>query len=206
MKVEQIASLFRRLVDDPDTTAFPSSAVADALQQGYREFRDLVSNMRPDQYVQSYTTTSPTKTLDLNNVLFGATPTQPRALRIVRVLQDGYEIPARGSTTALEHEYDGWALKGRVLTFGTAPGNIQIDYIPADTINWAAGIIPASNIYVDDLESHHDIIALLACRQYYALDFAENPVVQAQLSKRLNDLKAFLTAQQGDSYRYVQEA
>lgn len=48
--------------------------------------------------------------------------------------------------------------------------------------------------YIDDLSEFHDLIALLAYRQYAIKDFATNPVLEAHRTERIEDLKDFFAS------------
>lgn len=53
---------------------------------------------------------------------------------------------------------------------------------------------PANARFIDDLSEFHDIIALLAYRQYAIKDFATNPVLEAHRTERIEDLKDFFAS------------
>lgn len=215
--VSEIAQYFRRLVDDQDTTFLTQADVAQALQLGYAQFRELVASHQPDILQAAYQATVPNSfTLDLNNILFGTTPTQPRCLRILRIQelnQDGSIRRVIRPAGSIEQLRTGgwaalamWTLQGRVLRFNyQCNATIQIVYMPVDTVNWTAGIIPGSNVYIDDLVQYHDLIALFAVQQYAIRDFQMNPGVQVQLDRRLKDFLSFLTStRDGDAARFCQ--
>ena len=215
--VDQLATYFRRLVDDQDQTFYPQDELAQALQLGYQQFRNLVYSHQPDALQATYQATVPGSfTLDLNNVLFGTTPAQPRCMRIVRIQVlngDGsirHIIKPVGSVEQLRTlgwaAVPAWTLQGRTLRFNyQCNDTIQIVYLPQDQINWAAGVVPNSNIYIDDMTEWHDLIALFAVQQYAIKDFQMNPGVQVQLDRRLKDFLSYLSStRDGDAARFVQ--
>ena len=215
--VDQVATYFRRLVDDQDQTFFPQAELAQALQLGYQQFRNLIYSHQPDVLQVTYQVTVPGSfTLDLNNILFGATPTQPRCMRIVRIQvlnSDGSIRHIIKPVGSVEQQralgwgaIPAWTLQGRVLRFNySCSDTIQIVYLPQDQINWAAGVVPGSNAYIDDLTEWHDLIALFAVQQYAIKDFQMNPGIQVQLDRRLKDFHSFLAStRDGDAARFVQ--
>lgn len=216
MYVHEVAQMLRDLADDPDQTFFSDTNLVAALQQGYREFRNLVFKAAPEVYETSYSLNVSGPSAALAGVLFGATPTQTRCLRITRI--------ERVSDTSASATFQGllepassranlysswviprWTLQGTTLLFsGSLTQALRIVYLPADTVNWTAGIITGSNVYIDDLQDFHDLIALLAYKQYAIKDFALNPVLAEQLRIRLQDFSSFLTAgRTGDADRWV---
>jgi hypothetical protein len=215
--VHELATFFRRLVDDQDQTFFPQAEMAQALQLGYQQFRTLVYSHQPDLLQVTYQATVPNSfTLDLNNVLFGTTPTQPRCMRIVRIQVlngDGsirHVIKPVGSVEQLRAlgwgAIPAWTLQGRVLRFNyQCNDTIQIVYLPQDQVNWVAGVVPASNVYIDDMVEYHDLIPLFAVQMYAVKDFQMNPGIQVQLDRRLKDFLSYLTStRDGDAARFVQ--
>tara|TARA_R110000796_G_scaffold69117_2_gene157873 strand:+ start:3898 stop:4644 length:747 start_codon:yes stop_codon:yes gene_type:complete len=76
-------------------------------------------------------------------------------------------------------------------------------YVPADDfmagvagntgVDWATGVIATNDVYIDNLHPYHDLIALLAYKQYAMRDGMMSPVVQQQIVERTNALKHYIT-------------
>jgi hypothetical protein len=205
------------MADDSDQTFFSQAELAQALQIGYQQFRNLVYSHQPDVLQVAYQVTVPnTFVLNLDNVLFGTTPTQPRCMRILRIQSLNQDGSIRrlyrpvGSVEQLQTlnyaATPAWTLQRRELRFNwQCNDTIQIVYLPQDNINWTAGVVPGSNVYVDDLVEWHDLIVLFALQQYAIKDFQMNPATQVQLERRKADFLSYLTStRDGDASRFVQ--
>ena len=73
---------------------------------------------------------------------------------------------------------------------------IRAYYVPQNTttqggINWAADGVGV-NTFVDDLYAFHDVISLLAFKQYQIMDNEVNQALEMQLRSRLDQFSAFL--------------
>lgn len=225
MNALQVAQYMRRLVDDPGIVGFPASLQATMLELAYEEFRQYAPQ---EVWEVSYTPATLTGAfqLDLNNILFGAAPTQTRAMRLTRVQRIdpttgqllNVMLPATsfetlgqigGVTAGISNIFGNakWWLDGRVLRFNLAlTGTIQIWYLPVQTVNWLAAIQPGANVFLDDLPQWHDIIALLAAQQYYIKEGQANPKCDQQLARRLAKMEQFYSeTRSGQGSRYVQE-
>lgn len=224
MNTSELGAYMRVLIDDPGVRAFPYETQAIFVQQAYEQFR----RMLPEESLEiSYTpaTLTGTFTVDLNNILFGQTPTQTRAMRLTRVLQVDPTtgrlmtvlIPAAsfehlgqvsGVGPAIAQGVFGGArfwLDGTTLRFSLMiTGTIQIWYVPVQNIPWTAAIVPGANQYIDDHTAWHDIIALLAAQQYAIKEGQPNPVLNAQLQRRIDEMTAFFSeSRSGKASRWV---
>lgn len=217
MLVEEVYALLRQYIDEPDLTMVNGTTDPVAmLKQGYRQFRALVFKSAPEIYELTYSTTlSNTDTLSLNNILLGATPTSTRAERITRVarVSSGKFSFFYNPVATLEQLYSSsdswhanWLLQGTTLTFSeNVTGDLKVYYLPTDTVDWSTGIVAGSNKFIDDLGEFHDLIALLATRQYAIRDYAINPVIEEQIKIRTKEFVSFLTlGRNGDASRWVQ--
>lgn len=226
MYVDQIYTMMRGLVDDPNRVFFPDATAIVYLQSAYNEFKSKVATAGSEE-VFGLTYQPPlltaAATLNLNNVLFGATPTQTRCQRILRVIEVDATTGAlkRPFEPAVSFEslapisgpvsYRGarvrWYLDGRTLRFSEAvSGTIQIVYMPDDTVDWTGGVVTGSTKYVDDLGQFHDIIAMLAAMLYYSKDASGNPTLEKRLARRLEDMQDFFArGRSGDGSRYVRD-
>lgn len=213
---EQFLSLFRALVDDPDKTFFSNTDVQNALQLGYNEFRRIVTTECPEVYEQIYQVTISTAALNLDTVMFGPTTSQPPCQRISRVEMvdpNGFVTQIIKPVTTIEQLLPNygwqlrWCLQGRILRFNVPViGTVSIQYTPESTLNWATIAVPGSTVYVDDLGQWHDIIVYLAVQQYAIKDWAQNPILQQQLNRRMLQFTRFLgQSRSGDGARWVTE-
>lgn len=210
----EVAQLFRSLVDEPDKTFLGDIEVASYLSQGYADFRRIVTTQNPDIYEDQMTLQVTGSSLNLDGILFGATPVSGSAQRISRVeVVDGSGqfqcllTPAASveQQQPLYNWRNTWYVQKRRMLFANSVDNIlRITYLPEPDINWTTGIVSGSNIYIDDLIQFHDIIALLAMKFYYIKDFSANPQYEQKLAQRIADLREFLTkGRNGDSFRWV---
>ena len=209
MTVDDVAKLFRRYMDEPDQTFVDDAQVVAWLSLAYDDFRAVVVDMAPYVYAQEHVATlSGARTLDLSGVLFG--PAAPASTRLYQLV-DIYRVTSATDTDNvvrrlvpslnLKSAYDGradYALKGAVINFSSeTSGTFRVDYIPEQFIDWTAGIVPGSGVYIDDLNRFHDIIALTAYLQYAVVDSAENQQLLALFSRRQRQLKEYLENRAG---------
>lgn len=217
MLVEEVYSYLRSVIDDPDESFMAVSRYVSALKMGYREFRQNVYRMAPEIYETFVlATVTGVNYYGLNTIILGQTTTSARASRITRVAsydattgRDKFYYDAAGSLEQLMADAGWearWVLQGTVLTFSLPiTDQIKIYYLPADSVDWTGGIVPASNKYIDDLDEWHDLIALMAAKQYQIKDYALNPVLEQQRVDRLKDFRDYLSmGRNGDAYRWVQ--
>lgn len=225
MYVHEIAEYARVIADDPDQVMLSQARLASMLKIAYKQFRQYVP---AEVYEITYqpATLAGVTTLDLNNVLFGSSPTQRRAQRIVRVQvldattgQVQYVMEPVSSYEALGPialyasspfvpAGAKWWLDGRTIRFSTAiSGTIQIVYLPDENVNWTSGVVSGSNVYVDDLDQFHDIIALLAiARSYASADGTLQQAIMNTLNERRIEMQAFFAqSRSGQGSRYVSD-
>lgn len=217
MLVEEVYQLLRGYVDDPDESFMAVAKYVSALKMGYREFRQLVYRHAPEIY-ESYLIVpiAGVNYVGLNTVILGQTTTQARASRITRVAsyesatgRDRSYYDPVGSLEQLwaaESVRGSWILQGTVLTFDRQlTDTLKIYYLPVDSVDWTGGVVTGSNKYIDDLDEYHDLIALMASRQYAIRDYAVNPVLEQQRQDRQKAFADYLTmGRNGDAYRWVQ--
>ena len=217
MYVEEIAEYFRYLADEPDKSFLSDARVAASLRIAYNQFREMVVKQTQEVYEKTYTFTPNGFFTDLNGILFGATPSEGAvAERMCRIsftnTNQGFAafLSPAGSMEQLMTISDyktKWFLQGTVLRYNYSLNNqLQLTYIPESTVNWAAGMVPSSHVFLDNLGQWHDIIALLAYKQYAIADYVDNPVLQQQLAQRIHDFDAFLSrGRSGDASKYVRD-
>jgi hypothetical protein len=209
MMVEEVAALYRRYMDEPDQTFVDNAQMATFLSLAYDDFRSIVVEMDAYVYAASHTVLlASARTLDLTGVLFGAAaPAATKLYQLVDIYAvDSVALPNTvfrrlSPAVNLKSTYDGrtdYGLKGPTLFFSDEySGTIRIDYIPEQNINWAAGVAAGTNVYIDDLNRFHDLIALIAYLQYAIIDSAEQPQLVALLIRRQTQLRAYLEARSG---------
>lgn len=232
MNAGQIAQYMRRLVDDPGMVRLPNSLLATMLEVAYEEFRNLAPwevwerYYAPPLLVGQYN-------VDLDGILFytdaGVAPTEGAvASRLTRVVlvdpntggilgtfqpatswETLGQIPNASAAMLSNYAWTGqrYWLDGKILRFSVpVSGQIQIWYLPTETIDWNAAIAPGANKFVDNLTQFHDIIALLAAEQYYIQQAQPNQMLELQLRRRTDKMMEFFAqARSGKASRYVNE-
>ena len=213
----EVESLFRKYTDESDTTFLTDEDVALYLYLGYSDFRQFVENIDYYAYKKtaSYTGVS-TQELDLANAgilgpnIMGSTPTLPdnkvkTILRIYAPNPPGADIlffftpvQNREALYSIPNDYlTKYCLEDTTLFFSTEPTNssINIDYQPITptTMFTTANIQPGANIYIDEFEAFHDLIALMAYEHYAIRDVAENPMVTRRMVMRKQQLNDYIT-------------
>lgn len=188
------------LLDDQDAIFATDANINTWLKLAYADFRRRIEKVAPEVYEISYTPPTLTGVFDLPlaGVLFGATPSQRRCQRMTRVEvidspasgQFSYLIRPAPSFEVLRQYWtfsQNWWLDNTTLRFNwQANQTIRIWYLPEPNVNFLA-----VNGFIDDAEQFHDVIALLAARQYAIKSLIPNPALELQLQQRLKDLSAF---------------
>jgi hypothetical protein len=107
-----------------------------------------------------------------------------------------------------------YMLDGTILRFSERrSGTLTMKYFPqyvaagaapaiSNYIDWTVG---GTGTFIDNLSMFHDVIALLASKQYFILDNAINEMLMAQLQLRTGDLTKYLTARAYDGSQYVSQ-
>lgn len=216
MLAEEIARDFRIYMDEPDKTFVDEPQLAVWLEKAYDDFRALVTEIDPFVYgVSQVYTLSAVRKLDLAGAvtpILGAAAAvrMYQLVSIYRVespvLSDNI-LSALTPGTALQSTYDeraDYTLKGTELFFPRETTmDIRVDYIPEPTIPWATAIAVGQNVYVDDLNRFHDIIALIAYLQYAIVDAADNQQLMQLLGRRQQQLRAYLENRSGGITEHV---
>lgn len=213
MTPAQVAAKFRQYIDEPDQTFVSDADVETYLDDGYREFRNMVCDINPMIYnTTADITLSSARTHDLAAVapkLLGADAISPgpmvRLNAIRRVDTDGnvtQRLEAVSNVQALDVVPSSYYLANTVLRFSSSlTGSYKIDYVPQGDITWTGG---SPSAFIDNLTSFHDLIALLAYRQYAIIDGAESEPVLRQAATRMKEFQEYLQARAFDGYDYVQ--
>jgi len=203
--VENVATYFRNLIDESDSTFIDDADVALYLERGYDQFRQVVSDVEPNFFVASVSTSlTNADEWDLDNVVFGTTPTDTRLAQIIRLYcQDGTgkiryifdPVYARESLYSDNSYAVGtrYILQGRKILFSTeVTDSVVLEYIPLSEVDWTL-LNTGDNEYIDDLIQFHDMIALFAAQDYWQVDGAINPATEAKLQRRKAQLEDFVT-------------
>ena len=204
MFVETLASLLRFYTDEPDQTVETDANVAMWLYLAYDDFRSTVAEIDPTIYTVSHDmSVTGSGFIELNGVLLGPSPTQPRldTLLDITVIEGGSETRRWRAGTVIDDVIHGnadYALIGtRLRVPETTTASIRIYYLPTQSINWAGGLAAGSNVYVDELHRFHDVIPRLAYLQYAVLDAANHPQLMMLLQRRQEQLRNYLFSRGG---------
>ena len=209
MLTDEVASLFRAYTDESDATFLSDADVVTFLNIAYKQFRQLVQR-QDNFYFATRVQINPNnqRSYDLSSngaepvTILGPAPTNAKMTRLLRVgTDDGsgnetssiYLRPAR-STVELTNDILRYMLEGTKLLFsGDTNDLLNIEYVPeAPNVFTPANIISGAGAEIDNLSDYHDLIALLAYRQYAIKDFQQNPVIEIQMAERKAELTEYL--------------
>jgi len=206
----EVYTLFQQYTDEPDATWLTGADIQTYLDRGYDEFRRIVVELDPNIYYASVTVTYSTELYDLGGNasairILGPTPTTTRLEYLLGVhavdsagdINFSYElVPTR---RALNTVSQAALLIGTQLRLSAVrSGDVLIEYVPASDIDWTA-----ANAFIDDLTMYHDVIALLAYKQYAIRDGAINNPLYEQLQRRTQDLVDYIVQRNGNASHYV---
>lgn len=204
MVVDEVISLFRMLVDEPDETFLTASDLSVLARVAHDEMRSEIADAQPkliltrQRFVVSGATFYDLADVANATVLLGPGPLAPvNALRIHTVHGLASVDPASGVPQIYYHGANSesqlycndpsvpmYYLEGTVIRFSTAmTGTFEISYVPVSGVDWTrqtAGM----NEFVDDFSHFHDLIALRMAEQYMVRDAEMNGPLQARLSRR----------------------
>jgi len=204
---ETVAAYLRTIIDESDATFISDADISTFLSIAYEEFRQLVSDVDPNQFIvsQNYTLAS-ADTLDLSavaNIIMGASVVAPqqRLMQIVRIVSlDGSGNVTNIMNPVYSYEslitQDGawnsrYMLQGTTIKFSALQtGVIRIEYVPLSDVDWTQ-ITTGDNEFIDDMVAMHDLIGLLAAKSYFMIDGADNKSILTQIQTRLGHLNDF---------------
>ena len=222
MNVGEVYNLFRSLVDETDETFLTPANTDTYLKSGYSDFRQKVSVIAPDYYIERTHLTIPPNTgavslstggnfSDGNPILgagaVAANKLMSRVMRIGKVdsaandQRNYYLVPCNSSIAVQRGEGD-YTIANETLVLGsTLVGTVlRIEYLRDPVIAWTS----ASAAYIDDLAPHHPLIALYAAQYYAIRDGAFNEPLQVQLARKERELEAALTTGRlADGAQYI---
>jgi hypothetical protein len=227
MLVSEVQSLFRQYIDEPDQSFVTDAMVATMLQAAYQEFQWAVMQVDDGIYTTlveiTFTTQSAYDLADPANAVrvFGADAnlTHPRLMKLDALYRTSDSVvltPLEPVATpqALSQMTGAYMLDGTILRFSERrSGTLTMRYFPqyvqagaaaatSGYIDWSVG---GAGTFIDNLSMFHDVIALLAAKQYFILDNAVNDMLMAQLSMRMDALNAYLTSRAYDGSQYVSQ-
>ena len=210
----QVFAMFRSFADESDATFLTDGNVSTYLEQGYQDFRNKVISVDPSVYLTRATINSGTGTTNFID-LAATTPAYlgstaaagtkiDRLLRVARVGADGLVLEyLDASPSELALGVSGYCLSGTRLVLGNRySGTYRLEYIP--TVDFTNFFTETSTQYIDDLESFHVLIPLLALRYYSIRDGGTSPEVERQISAKIQELNAYLTEGRNQDVRFVQ--
>ena len=217
MTPAEVTTKFRQYIDEPDQTFVSDADVNTYLDDGYREFRNMVCDINPMIYnVTEQMPFSSERTHDLSvstadaKSLLGQSPPGPsgrmvRLNSINKVGTDGnvtQRLEAVSNVQALDVVPGSYYLANTVLRFSSSlTGTYNINYVPEVNLTWTGG---AASAFIDNLTPFHDLIPLLAYRQYAIVDGAESEPILRQTATRLREFQEYLQARAFDGYDYIQ--
>jgi len=103
---------------------------------------------------------------------------------------------------ALAFSTNAYTLTGNMLSFSEKQtGTLAMQYVAESAIDWAVG---GAGTFIDNLTMFHDIIPLLAYKQYAIRDGAINEPLERQLGARLMDMREYLQTRVQGGAQYVQ--
>lgn len=225
MLTDEIASYTRNILDDPNAVFLPNPLLAIFLNRAYAEFRRILPTEAKEIRFQPAALVNVPQ-LNLDNVMFGTTPTQSRCQEMTRVqfvdpvtsaflglltpmptFEALAPVNSNGWLSAQTGGQARWWLDGRMLRFSSAlTATIQIFYIPDANTFTTANIVPAAGAYLDDFDQFHDLIAVMAAKHYAMKDGAMQAPIMQQLSILKGEMEQhFAETRSGQGSRYVHD-
>ena len=226
MTGQELYRLCRQLVDDPDPSFWTDQDVVDAMKLGYYEFQNWVGTIDPQIYEKPYDfTANGTAEFDLNGILFGATPSVGRAMKITRIYYRNGSSPDFGGwitpVSNIEQLYSSgtmsgsgwgwgswrWTLQGRVLRFNvTLSGPFRLYYMPVPTIDWATFLASTTEMD-DDTFIWQQLIPYFAVQAYAIKDWAMNPTLQMKFEQLKAECNTWLIkGRNGNANKWVRSS
>lgn len=226
MTINDVVSLFRTYIDEPDQTFIDDDKVKTMLTVGYKEFKRKVTNIDPNTYAR--TIDVPMNSLRVIDLIAAgiagfAQPPVPMygpAAAAVDALSSLISIYTKGangapatvfnavhSLEALQSTPQGYLFSGPQIQFlGTLSDTVTIYYVAESFYSpepdFTAG---TANQHFDDLDAFHDMIPLYAYKQYAIADAATSEQIIIQLRAREGELIDYLSNRNTAGARYVQD-
>lgn len=180
MNATQVADLYRTFVDSDDPS-WHQGVISTFLAQGYEMFRQKVIRMQPFIYAGSVDITVNGYEYDLATdavTIMGASPTATKMSTLIEIRRitptgrDGERITLASDIEAMRKEATSVTLVGTKLKFsGLITDTLRVWYVKKSIVDWTK-IAPADTEYIDDLDDHHQLIAIYAAEMYGVRDGA----------------------------------
>lgn len=222
MNVGEVYNLFQSLVDDTDQTFLTADNTDTYLKAGYSDFRQKVSAIDPDYYVERtyMLIASDADKIDLTvganftdgKPVLGATAVTDNKLmsRLIRVAKVGdpatdtlnYYLTPTNTSREVAQGLGDYCVNGVSLILAQSYNSsyLRLEYIRDPVIAWTG----VATTYIDDLAPHHQLIALYAAQYYAIRDGAFNEPLNAQLLRKERELETYLTTGRvSDAAHYI---
>lgn len=177
MNVFEVATLYKGYVDENDPS-WHSDVIPTYLKLGYADFRKFVNTINPWIYGTSVDIDVNGYSYDLANAaitILGKSPTNTKLSRLLQVWTTQNNLlgtPLEASLGPREQYTNNctYRLENTVLHFSSSvTKRLRLFYIPQSTVNW--GLLGSlDDEYIDDLDEHHELIAIYAAMRYGARD------------------------------------
>jgi hypothetical protein len=205
--VDEVYDLFRRYVDESKKTFMTDAAAQQYLSIAYDEFRKMVTQYDPMFYAVSQTyNPGGAYQLDLTATvpaIMGSTAGANRLSKLISVSQPDpvtaepmyFYLPMNAPGNSPDAYNSGYYLRGTVLHFtGPVSTSVRLDYVPVQSVDWTKITTTPPRQFIDELVEYHDLIALIACRQYFIIDGMESNEISKQIQSKLTDLRDYLAS------------
>ena len=210
-----IATLLRQFMDERRTSFITDADVESYLDLAYQKFRQVVCTIDPSPYVVRENISPTSAVYDYaappagGTVRLGSTAVAGNVLdQIVDIFEiDADNLPVRRfqrvsdpserTTTVNTYSLIGTALYFNTNVSGTT---LSVHFVPVPTITWTGG---SPTAFLDNLESFHDVIPLMAYSYYAIRDFAANPFLQQKLDAELSGLRGYLYRRAAHGAQYI---
>jgi hypothetical protein len=222
MNVGEVYNLFQSLVDDTDQTFLTAGNTDTYLKAGYSDFRQRVSSIDPDYYVERthMLIASDADKIDLTvganftdgKPVLGATAVTDNKLmsRLIRIAKVddpatdklNYYLTPTNTSREVAQGLGDYCVNGVSLILAQSYNSsyLRLEYIRDPVIAWT----DVSTAYIDDLAPHHQLIALYAAQYYAIRDGAFNEPLNTQLLRKERELETYLTTGRvSDAAHYI---
>lgn len=202
MNTGEVASLFRGYTDEADKTFLTDADVKIYLDIGYKQFRRYVNTLMPVAYAEKVDISlANADNYDLATgavkLLGSAATSRLHKLISVALLDSKDEVSLFYTGVAtrdvlLDTIVFGGGLyyfENTTIYFATKmTENFRLTYVAEPTVDFSAAAA-----FIDDYESFHDLIALLAYDQYAVRDSATNEQLISLLGRRVVEFQDYLS-------------
>ena len=223
----QVATYFREIIDEPDTTFIDGPRAQRFLEMGSEEYRRMIADLDPEILVERVTINlANAREYDLSAdavapevvTILGEMPTNARMVRLIDIESvdangdNQYILESVTSLKALRNAQIGlyWRELAYLLTRSSVlmlssdyNGLLRLNYVPEDPTDWSL-TGPIDTEYIsDNLTEYHDLIALLAAKHYHIMDQSTNEQLERQLKQRKDDFMEYTQRRNYEAPRFV---